>query len=284
MDLAARAHTIAGDRTAGASELLAALLPVLEEAIAAGPEATIDLARIVLEGQPAMAPLWHASAAAVAEFERPGTFASARAGMERAPRTLVRAASRALGELLVGERAPLILTVSYSSSVARVLAELTASAEAAAVKPFRGLRVICGEGQPGLEGKRLASDLSTAGVEATVVIDAALTRFLSAATAVVMGADAVCAERWINKVGSFGVAAAASFTGTPAYVIASRDKFVPSILEARLSVPPLFEFIPAELATLLLTEAGPLSPADLAHAVERGTNAISLLLSQLRRR
>src|SRR5687767_3613614 len=95
MPLIARATAVAADRDAGASELLARLLPLLEEAIAAGPDQTIAVARIVCATQPAMASLWHACAAAVAEIAQPGSFARRRAELERAPRALVRAASAA---------------------------------------------------------------------------------------------------------------------------------------------------------------------------------------------
>lgn len=124
MLLIARAHAIAADRDAGASELLARVLPLLEDAIAAGPDQTVAVARIVCTGQPAMAPLWHACAAAVGEGSQPGSFARRRAELQRAPRALVRAASTALRDFLTGERAPLLLTISFSASVAETLAEV----------------------------------------------------------------------------------------------------------------------------------------------------------------
>jgi translation initiation factor 2B subunit (eIF-2B alpha/beta/delta family) len=256
-DLLSRARAIAGDRDAGASELVARLLPLLDEAIRAGRDTTVHLARIVCGGQPAMAPLWHACAAALADADQPGTFARVRAEMERAPRALVRAAADALSDLLRDEASPAILTLSYSGSVAAALRE---------VQKRQALRLICAESRPRLEGRRLAAELAAAGMAVTVVIDAALTTYLSGASAIVVGADAVLPEHWINKSGSFGLCAAASFTGTPVYVVASRDKFVPRSIAPRLVTPPGadFERTPIELATLLLTDVGPIPPSSTA--------------------
>lgn len=291
MELFERAAAIAGERDAGASEILRQLLSILDEAVRAGGSAPLGVARIVLAAQPAMAPLWHACASAVADATSPGTFARTRAEMERAPRALIRAASLALRELLTGDRAPRLLTLSYSHSVAQVLREVAASTT---------LRVVCGEGRPRFEGRRLATALAESGCDVTVVVDAALTACLSEASAVVMGADAVLEDRWINKVGSFGLAAGAALRGVPVYVVSARDKFAPVMLATHLEPaqqdpdevwpePPspilarnlYFEPVPSDLATLFLTDAGPIAPADLPDAVDRRGQDLYLLLSVL---
>ncbi len=278
MRLEDRARSLANDHDSGAGELLARVLPLLADAIVAGPGTTIEIARIVCAGQPIMAPLWRACVAAVADHDRPGTFALARAELERLPRALVRAASAALRDLLLADPDPLLITLSYSGSVCSTLETIAAE---------RRLRVVCGEGRPRYEGRRLAAALNHAGAQVTLVVDAALTSFLSEASAVLVGADAVFGDAWVNKVGTFGLAAAASIDRSPVYVVAARDKFVPASMAARMSLPisavdevwpegpgPIarvnryFESIPADLATLFLTSAGPLSPSDLTAAVE----------------
>jgi translation initiation factor 2B subunit (eIF-2B alpha/beta/delta family) len=245
----------------------------------------------VLTTQPAMAPLWHACAAAVFSREDPEAFARTRVEMARLPARLVRAATHGLRELLAGESSPLIITVSYSSSVAATLA--------ACAPEFR-LRVICAEGRPRFEGRRLAMELANRGIDVTLVVDAAVTTRLSEAAAVVMGADAVTETAWMNKVGSFGLAAAASVRGVPVHVIAGRDKFVPRSLQPRLTPAPAaagevweapgagvrvenpyFEWTPAELATTYLTEAGRLTPSDLPAVVARGSRVLTFLLEQM---
>jgi translation initiation factor 2B subunit (eIF-2B alpha/beta/delta family) len=291
MTLLMRAREIADDHDSGAAELTARLLPLLAEALVAGGDAAREVARAVLFGQPAMAPLWHACAAAVSEADQPGTFARMQAEMQRAPQALVRAASRGLRDLLTDSRDPLVLTLSYSSSVSAVLREVAA---------HTGVRAVCAEGRPRFEGRRLATELAASGVPVTVVVDAALTAFLGEAAAVITGADAVTPASWINKVGSFGVAAAASEAGVPLYVIAARDKFAPARLGPRLNAAPAdpdevwrerapgvdvenryFERVPVELATIFLTEAGPVTPTDVPAVADRKLREISFLLQQL---
>ena len=291
MPLVARATAIADDRDAGASELLRRLLPLLDDAIAGGSDPTMAVVRIVSAGQPSMASLWHACAAAVADITQPGRFARRRAELERAPRALARAASAALRDLLTGERTPLLLTVSFSASVVQTLD---------AVARTHALQVACGEGRPRFEGRRLARDLHTSGIDVTLVVDAALTALLPQATAVVVGADAISADRWINKIGTFGLAAAAARSGVAVYVVASRDKFVPRALEPHIRLPlnpadeiwpdaPLeihrrniyFEATPSDLATLYLSDGGAIPSADLPQAVERGATEIESLLARL---
>lgn len=263
---------IAGDRERGASALVAELLPVLDEAIHEGRESTIDVARIVCAGQPAMAPLWNLCAAAVVEFDEPGRYLRRRAEVARAPRALVRAAVAGLRDALADEKPATVLTLSYSGSVARTLA---------ALHPSTPIRVVCAESQPGGEGAALAAALRAAGLDAEVVQDALLTTYLSGAAAVVIGADAVAAPWWLNKSGTLGLCAAASVTGVPVYVVASRDKAAANALIKRLVYPRTFEQTPAHLATLFLTEVGVITPDRVALFCERYATDIAQLLDAL---
>jgi ribose 1,5-bisphosphate isomerase len=274
-----RVRAIADDRDAGASELLARLLPVLSEALVAGHDAVAAVARVICAGQPAMPPLWNACGAALADARDPGRFARMRAELERSPRALVRAASRTLRDLLDSEQARRVLTLSYSGSVAAVVAEVAASLS---------IEVVCGEGRPRFEGRRMAETVARAGGRATLTTDAGLTAYLPRASAVIVGADAVSASTWINKAGTLGLAAAASLTGVPVFVVSGREKAWAAALSDRWSprsgrpeevwreAPPgiavanhLFERIPTELATQWLTDAGPISPSDFGGVTER---------------
>ena len=78
------------------------------------------------------------------------------------------------------------------------------------------------------------------------------------------GADAVTAEHWTNKAGTYGLAAAAWFSGVPVYVLASRDKTAAAGLADRLSVARPFERTPAHLGTLFLTDVGAIPPDRLS--------------------
>lgn len=290
-EIRARAEAIAADRDRGAGELALDLLPVLDEALAQDPSAVIEVARIVCRGQPAMAPLWHACAAAVREADEPGSFVRVRAEMARAPAALARAAGLALRDLLQGTAAPRLLTLSFSSGVLNALVELSRESK---------LRVICGEGRPRFEGRRLATSLAALGIDVTLTPDAALTSFLTETDAVVVGADAIGETHWINKTGTFGLAAAAAHTGVPFYVVASRDKVMPAERTGQgpLPVAPAdevwagppervsianrsFEPTPIGLATLFLTDAGPIAPEDVPELVRRRSAAVPRFLSLL---
>jgi translation initiation factor 2B subunit (eIF-2B alpha/beta/delta family) len=270
--LMARAAAVGADREAGASELLARALPLLEEAIAAGRDTVLRVAQQICLAQPAMAPLWIASAVAMAEFQTPGRFARVRAEMERAPSALARAATDALTDALAGQARPQILTLSYSSSVARALS---------AIARRQALEVVCARSDPGGEGGRLRAALVEAGADATLAPDAMLTTYLPTATAVVVGADAISARDWSNKCGTFGLAAAASHLGTPVYVIGSRDKAQSAALHQRVQLPREFEQTPIGLATLVLTDVGPVAPEDVPALAERYSVELSALLALL---
>lgn len=267
-----RAETIAADRERGASVLLAELLPVLDDAVAAGREATVDVAQRICAGQPAMAPLWNICAAAMADFAIPGRYARRRAEVLRAPRALVRAATLALRDALRDRQTPLVLTWSHSGSVAATLLELGKR------MPFQ---VVCAESLPGGEGVALSDTLRGAGLSVEVVADATMTTYLPEASAVVVGADAVGARHWTNKAGTYGLSAAAWFSGVPVYVVASRDKAVAAALDVAMSPSRLFEHVPAQLATLYLTDVGSIPPEGLDVFAERFQPDLRYLLEIL---
>lgn len=267
-----RIEAIAANTTSGAAELLVELLPVLDECVAQGPDVTLRAARTICLAHPAMAPLWNACAAAVAEVTRPGRFARVRQEMARAPEALAREATRALVTALGDDERPLVLTLSFSSSVARVLRRLATT---------RLLHVVCAESRPGGEGARLAETLRSSGVMVEMVEDALLTTYLPEAAAVVCGADAISVRDWTNKAGSFGLSAAAFFAGVPVFVVATRDKAQAALLRARTLLPRIFERTPSQLVTQFLTESGPIGPGDLEQVTERFAADLEVLLAQL---
>lgn len=287
-DIVARAEEIAADRDAGASELLARLLPVLADATAAGADATRAAILAVVGRQPGMASLWNACAAAAAELRAPGTFARTRAAMERAPTALGRAAAAALADLTLDTPQPRLLTLSYSGAVRQALADFAGRTP---------LEVVCAESRPRFEGRRLAADLAAAGARVTLVTDAALASFLPGATGVVVGADAVERQAWINKVGTRALASSAATLGVPVLVLAAQDKFVPPALVPRLDLRPgpagevwaeppiglqvanpVFEATPLELAFQIVTDRGPVGPDAVASAAQRWEGPARLLL------
>jgi translation initiation factor 2B subunit (eIF-2B alpha/beta/delta family) len=268
--LAERVRRIANDRTSGASAVFEAALAVLEQALDHQAE-VLPLARTLVGAHPTMAPIWAVSIEALAARAEPERFPRFARRARRAPAALTRVAVDALAS---NGDAPLhAVTLSYSGAVARALVALRA----------RGpLRVSCAEGRPGLEGRRLAGDLVTAGIPVTLYSDAAIGVALETATCVVVGADAVAPELFFNKVGTQPLAAAATLRGVPVYVLATRDKFVDQSVLERIRVHeatadeiwpeppagvevrnPYFEPTPLDLVGAVVTDAGVIGTADV---------------------
>jgi translation initiation factor 2B subunit (eIF-2B alpha/beta/delta family) len=176
-----------------------------------------------------------------------------------------RAAARRAAALLDGP----VATCSRSGTVATALAAA-------------GVPVVVGESRPGGEGRAAAAALADAGLDATLVPDAALPGAFADGTAVpdaasaLVGADAVGPDgSAVNKVGSTPLARAARAAGRPVRVVATRDKVAPAASEppaetAAFDAPagvtaaaPVFERLPADLVTAVVTEVGPLDAAGI---------------------
>jgi len=278
-ELERRIALIASDRESGASEILDEALAILRDALA-DPADLISVARALCRAQPTMAPIWNASIAALGAQDDPERFNRFAQRVARAPEALARFALECFNDREnTGQRVdgggrvlPLrLVTISFSRSVARVLEVIAQT---------RSLRVSCSEGRPALEGRRLATRLATAGIPVTCFTDAAIGQALGGADAVLVGADAVAPEWFLNKSGTRMLAAAAAQQGIPLYVLASRDKFVSHAIAGRLvfregepaevweGAPagvavrnPYFESTPLDLVTGIITDAGVLGAA-----------------------
>jgi translation initiation factor eIF-2B subunit delta len=116
-----------------------------------------------------------------------------------------------------------IMTVSYSSTVLRILQ--TAS--------DRLKRVLVCEARPLYEGRRLAEELSRAGIAVTILTEAQVASLMPQVDLVLLGADSVVPGLGvINKSGSTLLALAAHHQRTPVMVAADRLKTVRSAAPA----------------------------------------------------
>ena len=138
-------------------------------------------------------------------------------------------------ERLSGISGP-IVTHSASSTVRYVLA----------AAPRR--RVIVGASEPGGEGRTLAAELG-----ARCVCDADALRWVAEAGAVLVGADAIGARSFVNKVGTLALAQAAQKAGTAFFVIAESFKWVP-VADPPV-VEPAFEAVPNALVGEFLADS-----------------------------
>ena len=266
------------DATSGASELLPRAIEILRATRDLPREAALDLARAVGRAQPSMASIWNAALAALADRRDPGALDR----FDQRRRRAAAALSRSMADqLLTSARgAHHVVTLSFSGSV---LAGLRAAAQRTR------LVVSCAEGRPGLEGRRLAEALSEAGIPVEFYTDAAigeaLGRHREAETTVIVGADAVTPNWFLNKCGTGMLAAAAARVGVPVYAVAARDKFMDDRAAHLLQIvdhdgravwaeapagvvvsDAWFERVSADLAGGVITDAGSLSPAMLAEA------------------
>lgn len=159
----------------------------------------------------------------------------------------------------------------------------------------RGLavHVYAGETRPLLQGARLTSwELARAGIDVTVIADNMAATVLSSGQvkAIIVGADRVAANGDVaNKIGTLGVAVLARTFNVPFYVaipISTIDFDTPTgadiPIEVRLDSElttfngrpitpsgiaiynPAFDVTPAEYVTAFITEAGVLSPREIA--------------------
>lgn len=269
-ELEKRIARLAADRESGASEILDVAIAILRDALAA-PADLREIARALQEAQPSMAPMWNATAAAMnGDLDR---FAQR---VARAPQAIARFALELLETGLAPGSPVRIATLSCSGTVAYVL-------EAFAQR--RTLEVACSEGRPALEGRRLAARLARAGIPVTYYLDAALGHALDPAHAVLVGADAIAGEWFLNKSGTRMLAAAAVQRGVPVYVLAAREKFAAPEVAARL-VPrsgsadevwvdpppgvavmnPYFERTPLDFVAAIVSDLGILGQLDAAEA------------------
>lgn len=138
--------------------------------------------------------------------------------------------------------------------------------------------VIVPVGHPAKEGMITAKKLAEKEIDVTLIPDSALALAASRADLVIVGADAITREFFINKLGTTTLAITSRHYGVPFYVCARRVKFVQqenlprrlrTISASELDPPkseyitagaPLFEKTPLSLVTGVITEGGIVSP------------------------
>lgn len=275
------------DRRAGAAEiadraaaLLAAFCREQRRSDPRLPYALGALAEATLTVHPSMAPLLNLAnrvqAAAEADGRALPTLQQSLADFRRRRRQATAAIARRWARRV--PRGATMLTYSYSSTVLAALA---------AARP-RLARVIVSEGRPGYEGRVVAERLARLRVSVLLVIDAALAEQVGAADLVVVGADAVLAGAYVNKVGTRQLQEEARARRRPFFVLADTSKILPAGLAAfhRLEEPRArevwrtapsgvtlsnrcFETIPLERQVTLVTERGVFTPTDVQAFVKR---------------
>lgn len=164
-----------------------------------------------------------------------------------------------------------ILTHSYSSAVKKTLLSLFLATKKESVT--------CTESRPMKEGIELGRELAGHGIPVTLITDAAAFSVLPTVSCVVLGADSVSTRGVVNKVGSSGIALAASSLSIPVYILCGSEKFIPEELVvigrrgprellaediANLTVHNVyFDVTPLRHVTGVITEEGFHTPAQI---------------------
>jgi eIF-2B alpha/beta/delta-like uncharacterized protein len=129
-----------------------------------------------------------------------------------------------------------ILTHSYSSTVVKSLIY--------AKNKGKIMKVIVLESRPIYEGRKTARILAEHGIDTHLIADMAAYNFLEDVDLILTGCDCICRAGIINKIGTKGIAMAASYSNIPFYVIGEKSKLLPS---AYLEEPKIEEKDPTEI-------------------------------------
>ena len=135
-------------------------------------------------------------------------------------------------------------------------------------------KVLCTVSSPVEEGRTLFAELTETGIDAELVEDADAPDRVKEADVVLLGADTVFRDGTIcNKIGTIPLARAARDAGVPVVVAAELIKLtpVPGAQAPDLAdfERELFELIPAELITEIVTEEGVFPPEEISVLVDR---------------
>lgn len=131
-------------------------------------------------------------------------------------------------------------------------------------------RLFCTVSAPSEEGRRLAEDLRTEGVEVELIEDDDVDRALETASLVLVGADTVYEDGSIkNKIGTRSLAEGAQRVGVRTVVACELLKLGPVASPTVEDEPELRDTTPSELVDEIVTEEGAVVPEDVKSLIER---------------
>jgi translation initiation factor eIF-2B subunit delta len=227
-------------------------------------ERLLDAGRELAKARPAMGAITHAAGRLVA---------SAHTASHLPPDDLRRLVSEEADALIAGrDRAAASIAVHLAPWLRDALL-LTHSASATvreAVLRTPPARLFCTASAPFEEGRRLADDLRTEGLDVELVEDDDVDRALETASLVLVGADTVYEDGSIkNKIGTRPLAEAARRTGVRTVVACELLKLAPIPPPTVEDEPELRDTTAAELVDEIVTEEGPVVPDEVRSLIER---------------
>jgi translation initiation factor 2B subunit (eIF-2B alpha/beta/delta family) len=143
-----------------------------------------------------------------------------------------------------------------------------------AVQQTEPAKVLCTVSDPVGEGRAFVEELRESGLDAELVEDAEAPSRVKEAATLLIGADTVFRDGSIcNKVGTIPLGQAARDAGVPTIVAAEVIKVAPvpgsQAPELADIERSLFELVPADLVTEVVTEEGTFTPEEIAALVDR---------------
>lgn len=244
-DPASLARVLRANTRDGAAVLARQAIALLRDYIALAPTddlhtETAQCGQVLAEARPDMAAVGNLVRCWQDSFAWPDT--DFRAAALAHCDTVLDRAERALAETVADARRRLasiaadseVLTHSASSTVRATVAGLP-------------IRLLVTASEPGGEGRRFAAEMGARCLEDDEGPAAAAN-----AAAVVVGADAIGAEAFVNKVGTRVLGEAARRAGTPFYVVAESYKRLPP--SQPLIVGGAFEAVPNAFVTAFLCD------------------------------
>ena len=247
-DPASLAAVLRTNTTDGAAVLARQAIALLRDYVALAPTAglraaTADCAQLLAEARPDIAAVgnlvryWQDSFAWPHENFRAAAVAYCDLILDRAERALAETVGNARRRLAGMPANSEVLTISASSTVRATVSGLP-------------VRLLVTASEPGGEGRRLAAELGARCLEDDEGPAAA-----ADAAAVLVGADAIGADAFVNKVGTRALADAAQWSGTPFFVVAESYKWLPPAQP--LIAGGAFEAVPNTLVTAFISDATP---------------------------
>jgi translation initiation factor 2B subunit (eIF-2B alpha/beta/delta family) len=174
------------------------------------------------------------------------------------------------------KRAPASITIQLRERMegATVLTHSASATVREALQQTGPKKVYCTASEPVGEGRAFVDDLRAEGLDADLVADADAPALASKISLLLIGADTVFRDGTVcNKVGTIPLARAAADAAKPTIVAAEVIKLAPvpgsQAPELDEIERSLFELVPPDLITEVVTEEGTFTPDDIGSLVDR---------------
>jgi translation initiation factor eIF-2B subunit delta len=227
-------------------------------------ERLLDAGRKLAAARPALGAITHAVGRLVA---------SAQTASHLDPDDLQRLVSEEANGLIASrDRAAASIAVHLAPSLsdAMVLTHSSSATVREAVRHTPPARLFCTMSGPSEEGRQLAEDLSSEGLDVELVDDDDVDRTLQTVSLVLVGADTVYEDGSIkNKIGTRPLAEAAQRRGIRTLVACEVLKLAPVPPPTVEDEPELRDTTPSELVDEIVTEEGAIVPEDVKVLIEQ---------------